>query len=94
VGASGAISGVLAAYLLLFPQQRIEMVSFYGAFTIPAITMIGIWVGFQLLNSLATIMMGSENAGIAYLAHLGGFVLGLPLTWVLLHIHWGEPRKQ
>lgn len=81
VGASGAISGVLAAYMIQFPRERVTLWSWFGLFDIPAVTLIGIWVAFQLINSISIFLVGAEHVGIAYLAHLGGFVVGIPLTF-------------
>ena len=87
LGASGAISGVLAAYLLLFPRNRISVVSFFGFFpvryTVPAVVMIGLWAAFQFLNGFASITPSEETSGVAYMAHVGGFVAGLVLAFLL-----------
>jgi rhomboid family protein len=86
IGASGAISGVLAAYLLLYPRAAIRAVLpipilFLFPFFVPAWLMIIIWFGGQLLNSYATITQAAEmSGGVAYGAHVGGFVAGLILT--------------
>lgn len=87
LGASGAISGVLAAYLILFPRNRISVVSFFGFFpyryTVPAVVMIGIWAAFQFINGFAAIAPSEETSGVAYMAHIGGFVAGLVLALAL-----------
>jgi membrane associated rhomboid family serine protease len=87
LGASGAISGVLAAYLLLFPQNRISVVSLFGFFpfryTVPAIVMIGLWAVFQFVNGVASIAPSEETSGVAYMAHVGGFAAGLIFTFLL-----------
>jgi membrane associated rhomboid family serine protease len=87
LGASGAISGVLAAYLLLFPRNRIQVVSFFGLFpyrySVPAIVMIGLWAAFQFINGFASIAPSEETSGVAYMAHVGGFVAGLVLAFLL-----------
>lgn len=79
VGASGAIAGVLGGYLLLFPRARIDVlfifVIFFRVFSISAWIVLGVWFGLQLLNSAS----GAED-GVAYLAHVGGFVAGVVLT--------------
>ncbi len=83
VGASGAISGVLGAYALLFPYNEIRLVSFIGWIPIPirlpAIVFIGIWFFFQLIWGFATMLTGVQ-VGIAFWAHVGGFVGGLAMT--------------
>jgi len=71
VGASGAISGVLGAYLVLFPHVQVHVAGRYGTSKISAYAMLGIWFGFQLISGF----LGSEN-GVAFWAHIGGFVFG------------------
>ena len=87
LGASGAISGVLAAYLVLFPRNRISVISFFGWFpyryTVPALVMIGIWALFQFVNGIGSIAPSEETSGVAYMAHVGGFVAGLVLAFLL-----------
>jgi membrane associated rhomboid family serine protease len=87
LGASGAISGVLAAYLLLFPRNRIRVLVFFRfipfTYTVPAIVMIGLWALFQLINGVASITPSEETSGVAYMAHVGGFVAGLVLAFLL-----------
>jgi membrane associated rhomboid family serine protease len=78
LGASGAISGVLGGYLLLFPRRRVRVVMFYQLMEVPAIFAIGIWFVFQLINGIG--MLGSTaGGGVAYGAHIGGFLAGLVL---------------
>ncbi len=78
LGASGAISAVLGAYLVLFPRRRVRvlMFSFYVQ-EVPAIVAIGIWFLFQLVNGIG--MLGGDSGGVAYGAHIGGFVAGMLL---------------
>jgi membrane associated rhomboid family serine protease len=82
VGASGAISGVLGAYLLLYPRVRVHTLLFLGLFvttvSLPAYVMLGYWAVLQLLGGLAT-LGGVERGGTAFFAHIGGFVAGLIL---------------
>jgi len=87
IGASGAISGVLAAYLLLYPRTSIRAILpipilFLFSFFVPAWLMIIIWFGGQLLNGYASLTSAAEmTGGVAYGAHIGGFVAGLVLTF-------------
>lgn len=87
IGASGAISGVLGAYILLFPQAQVYTIIFLGIFVqivrLPALVVIGFWALLQLLNAL----LGSvsfQHAGIAWFAHVGGFVCGLILIKLMI----------
>lgn len=79
LGASGAISGVLGGYLLLFPHRRVTVILFRFLTEVPAYVAIGIWFLFQIINGLG--MLGdSQGGGVAYGAHIGGFIAGLALV--------------
>ena len=81
LGASGAISGVLGGYVLLFPHRKVNAIVLRMITTIPAWAAIGIWFAFQLINGLGMLGQGSqEGGGVAYAAHVGGFVAGLALV--------------
>ncbi len=88
VGASGAISGVLGAYLLLYPHARVLVVVPIGFIVltprIAAYWVLGIWFGMQLLNSMATT---GQQGGVAFAAHIGGFVAGMALISVFKYSH-------
>ncbi len=79
LGASGAISGVLGAYLLLFPRKRVSVIMFYFVTDVPAIMAIGIWFLFQLISGLGLLGAGAQGGGVAYGAHIGGFISGMIL---------------
>lgn len=85
VGASGAISGVLGAYVVMFSRNHVRV--FFGFFllTVPAWAMIGIWAGEQFLNAYLSIgyTEQTDGSGVAYAAHVGGFVAGVLLAFVL-----------
>ncbi|MBK9713735.1 MAG: rhomboid family intramembrane serine protease [Kouleothrix sp.] len=87
IGASGAISGVLAAYLLLYPRAAIRAILpipilFLFSFFVPAWLMIIVWFGGQLLSGYASLTDAAQmTGGVAYGAHVGGFVVGLILTF-------------
>ncbi|MFT4038320.1 MAG: rhomboid family intramembrane serine protease [Thermomicrobiales bacterium] len=85
IGASGAISGVMGAYLVLFPQGRVRALMFIGAFgqviLVPAWTMIGLWFGLQLLSAFASLGASGEG-GVAFWAHVGGFIAGAVLVFL------------
>ncbi len=81
LGASGAIAAVLGGYILLFPGRRVHVWIFITIIAVPAILAVGLWFLMQVLNGLGT-LGGEESAGIAYAAHIGGFVAGLVLVKV------------
>ncbi|HET9478385.1 MAG TPA: rhomboid family intramembrane serine protease [Pyrinomonadaceae bacterium] len=79
LGASGAISGVMGAYLLLHPKRRVTVILFRFLTDVPAYVAIGIWFAFQLISGLGLLGGGSELGGVAYAAHIGGFIAGVVL---------------
>jgi len=79
LGASGAISGVLGGYILLFPTRRVTVILFRFLTDVPAYVAIGVWFAFQLISGLGMLGGGSQQGGVAYAAHVGGFVAGLVL---------------
>lgn len=90
VGASGAVSGVLGAYLLLFPQARVLILFTFFVFIrfiyVPAVLVLGFWIVLQFLNGFITyrtMSAGHEPGGVAWFAHIGGFVAGMVLLFVL-----------
>lgn len=88
IGASGAIAGVLGSYLLLYPGTRVRvMIIFFRFFPrfyhIPALVVLGFWFVLQLFNGITT--LGVDNlSGVAFFAHIGGFIAGLVITFVYL----------
>jgi membrane associated rhomboid family serine protease len=80
LGASGAISGVLGGYLLLFPGRRVRMLVGRGTTEMPAWVSIGVWFVFQVVAGMGLLGGGSEVGGVAYAAHVGGFLAGLILV--------------
>ena len=78
LGASGAISGVLGAYILLFPRRRVTMLFVRFITHVSAFWAIGIWIVFQIISGLG-MLGGSDTGGVAYAAHIGGFLAGLLL---------------
>ena len=79
LGASGAISGVLGGYILLFPQRQVRAILFNFLTTVPAYVAIGIWIVYQLVLGYMT---PEGSGGVAYAAHIGGFIAGLALVKV------------
>lgn len=84
LGASGAISGVLAAYLVFFPRNRVRvLVGMRFVTEVPALMMIGLWAVIQLVSGVGSITVSEQTGGVAYWAHIGGFVAGLVLALAL-----------
>jgi membrane associated rhomboid family serine protease len=84
VGASGAISGVMGGYFILFPTARVDALLFFFIFPIPAVVLIGFWFALQLFTGVATIGAAEgASEGVAVWAHVGGFVTGLALILVM-----------
>lgn len=83
LGASGAIAGVLAAYLVLFPKGQVRVLMGRGIVPMPALIVIGLWIVLQFINGIGAITQSAETGGVAYMAHIGGFVAGLALTFLL-----------
>lgn len=83
VGASGSISAVLGAYILLFPKSNVKMWALFFRFTLPAFVYLGIWFLTQIYSNMMD--SGDKNAnGVAWFAHIGGFVFGIAVTFLLL----------
>jgi membrane associated rhomboid family serine protease len=80
LGASGAIAGVLGGYILLHPTRSVRLWILFGIFSVPAIIAVGVWFVLQLVNGMG--LLGGEEAagGVAYAAHIGGFIAGLLLV--------------
>lgn len=107
VGASGAIAGVMGAYLLMYPRARVDVlfifIVFFKIFPIPAWVMLGLWFGLQLFNGIG---IDPQAGGVAYWAHAGGFIAGIalalplwlrrggPAYWQRTHGHPPHPEAQ
>jgi len=83
LGASGAISGVLAGYLVLFPKGRVRVLMRGRVVALPALVVIGLWVVLQIISGIASFTQSAQTGGIAYMAHIGGFVAGLAIAFLL-----------
>jgi len=82
LGASGAIAGVLGAYILLFPQGRVRVLQGQQIIQVPALIVIGLWIVLQLFSSIGSIASSVQTGGVAYMAHVGGFIAGIVLTFL------------
>jgi membrane associated rhomboid family serine protease len=83
LGASGAIAGVLAAYLVMFPRGQVRVLMGYGVIPMPALIVIGLWIVLQLVSGIGSISSTAETGGVAYMAHIGGFIAGLVMAFIL-----------
>lgn len=82
IGASGAISGVMGAYAVLYPRANVLMLFFVFLIPIPAVFVLGYWFVLQFVAGIGA--MGAANAGgVAFWAHIGGFLIGLPIAWMI-----------
>ena len=83
VGASGAIAGVLGAYLLLYPRAKVNTVIIFGFFIrlikIPAVVVLGFWIVYQFLYGISSLAVKTGEGGVAWFAHIGGFICGIIL---------------
>jgi len=84
LGASGAIAGVLGAYLLMFPKGRVNVLMRGGVVAVPAILVLGLWFGLQLFSSVGSLANtgGEDQGGVAFMAHVGGFVAGFLMAFL------------
>ena len=93
VGASGAIAGILAAYMILFPQAKVHALLFlffyFTSIRIPAFFVLGFWFLMQLTNGLSALGLDTTG-GVAWFAHIGGFIAGLGLIQILRRIKIGS----
>jgi membrane associated rhomboid family serine protease len=93
VGASGAIAGVLGAYLVLFPRSRIltlvPIFIFIQIIEVPAIIFLGLWFALQLFSGVGTLGQSADVGGVAFWAHAGGFAAGMIAVWF-----FRQPERQ
>lgn len=85
LGASGAIAGVLGAYIMMFPQGSVNVLVGRVVTRMSALIVIGFWIVLQIFSGIGTLTASSqtEGGGVAYMAHIGGFVTGMILTFLL-----------
>ncbi len=85
LGASGAIAGVLGAYIIMFPGERVRVLVGFAVVQMSAVIVIGFWILLQVFSSLSTFTASSQTGGgggVAYMAHVGGFIAGIVLTFL------------
>lgn len=80
LGASGAISGILGGYLLMFPRRSVRIIAFFQVLSVPAFVAVGIWFIMQIIGGFGTAREAAGGGGVAYAAHIGGFIAGLVLV--------------
>jgi membrane associated rhomboid family serine protease len=83
LGASGAIAGVMGAYLVWFPMNRVRVLFGYMIFEVPAILTIGLWVVLQVFSGIGSLGSVGNTGGVAYLAHAGGAICGIAVGWAM-----------
>jgi membrane associated rhomboid family serine protease len=97
IGASGAIAAVLGAYLVFFPGARVTSFVFLGFFYqlvgIPAAIVLGLWFVLQLMSGLGSLGI-AQQGGVAFFAHIGGFVFGAVVAWLLNLLGGGRPADR
>jgi len=93
LGASGAISGVLGAYLVMFPTNRVWVFLLRFLVPVPALVAIGMWAVLQFISGFGAIGAATEGGGVAYMAHIGGFIAGVVAGLVFRGV-FNEPRRQ
>ncbi len=95
IGASGAIAGVLGAYILLYPRARVRTLVpsfyFYRSIWLPATIVLGGWFLIQLLNGLASLNFAMQTGGVAWWAHIGGFIAGMGLMFLFRQKNYQPP---
>jgi len=90
LGASGAIAGLMGGYLILFPKAKVDVLAFFMILTLPAFAVLGIWIGLQVFDGFGA--LGSTGGGVAYWAHIGGFVAGVVGIGLIIALK-GAPRN-
>jgi len=90
LGASGAIAGVLGAYILLFPQAKVKVLQGQRVIQVPALIVIGLWIVLQFFSGIGSIANTAQTGGVAYMAHIGGFLAGFVLTFLFRGSHGAQ----
>jgi membrane associated rhomboid family serine protease len=87
LGASGAIAGVLGAYILMFPQGKVNVLMGQSVSQVSALIVIGGWIILQFFSGIGSIANTADTGGVAYMAHIGGFIAGFVLTFLFRGNH-------
>ncbi len=91
LGASGAIFGVLGAYLVLFPRNQVKVIVMYYVVSLPAMVVIGVWAGIQFVFTWDSIYADQQSGGVAYAAHAGGLLAGVLMGLLARSLFREEP---
>ncbi len=94
LGASGAIAGVLGGYLVLFPHQSVKVLIGRGIVEVPALIAIGLWGVLQFWGGFGQLSTRGESGGVAYMAHVGGFIAGIVLVFFFRNQQAGTPGRR
>jgi membrane associated rhomboid family serine protease len=89
IGASGAISGVLGGYLVLFPRNRVRVLTMGGVVAMPAMAVLSFWILIQIVSQMSA-SYAPSGGGVAYMAHIAGFVAGI----AIVHLFASAPRRR
>lgn len=84
LGASGAIAGVLGAYILMFPGDKVKVLIGSAITQLPALIVIGFWFFLQFISGVGTLGSSGSEGGVAYMAHIGGFLAGLLMAFIFV----------
>ncbi len=90
LGASGAIAGLMGGYLILFPKAKVDVFAFFMLVSLPAFVVLGAWIGLQVFDGFGS--LGDDGGGVAYWAHIGGFVVGVIAIMAIMSLK-GKPRN-
>lgn len=91
LGASGAIAGVLGAYILFFPGQKVNVLLRNSIVAMPSLVVIGFWFFLQIVSGTGSLYSTEDTGGVAYMAHIGGFIAGLAVAFGFRLIERKEP---
>ncbi len=93
LGASGAIAGVLGAYIVMFPQGQVKVLVGQSVSQVPALIVIGGWIVLQFFSGIGSIANTADTGGVAYMAHIGGFIAGVVLVFLFRGIRGMSPTS-